>query len=384
MHQALKAFLATILIVGLIQTDVAGQTVPQDNKRTYAMIMGISSYKFIKPLAFADSDAELFRDFLKSPGGGKVADSNIYFLKNEDAKAANFLVKGMSWLRNRNLQAGDRLYIYLAGHGDAINQDEYFYLTYDCNPAGDKNNYLITGTIQLYNLKVRIADASRKGVEVIFIMDACRSNELPGGGEGQQQLQAAISEKQAGEIIMLATGAGQESLEDPLIGTGHGLFTYYLVDGLTGQADGSHDNLVTLGELENYIGTTVPKYAEEKHNRKQNPFLCCDESKMKVISKVDTAFLKKWIQTRRLTGQIRSFEGSLINRGGVALGRGFYTRRVYDLSDTTILDLYNSFNRALKEFNLTGNGNSAEGYYQQLQKLAPTNSYTIDAKLSLA
>ena len=54
------------------------------------------------------------------------------------------------------------------------------------------------------------------------------------------------------------------------------------------------------------------------------------------------------------------------------------------MSDTTILDLYNSFNQALKDFNLTGNGNSAEGYYQQLNKLAPTSSYTIDAKLSLA
>ena len=385
MHQALKAFHATILIVGLIQTDVAGQTVPQDSEhKTYAMVMGISTYKFIRPLAYADSDAELFRDFLKSPGGGKVPDSNIYFLKNEDAKAANFLVKGMSWLRNRNLKAGDRLYIYLAGHGDAINQDEYFYLTYDCNPAGDKNNYLITGTIQLYNLKVRIAEASRKGVEVIFIMDACRTNELPGGGEGQQQLQAAISEKQAGEIIMLATGAGQESLEDPLIGTGHGLFTYYLVDALTGQADVSHDNLITLEELENYIATTVPKYAQEKHNRKQNPFLCCDENKMKVIAKVDTAFLKRWIQTKKLTSQIRSNNGSLITRGGVGFGPGFNNRVAYALSDTTILELYNSFNRALKEFNLTGNLQSAEGYYQQLYKLAPNNSYTLDAKLSLA
>jgi hypothetical protein len=189
MHRALKAFISALLICSLIQTDVAGQTAPQDSEhRTYAMVMGISTYKYIQPLSYADSDAELFRDFLKSPGGGKIPDSNIYFLKNEEAKAANFLVKGMSWLRNRNLKAGDRLYIYLAGHGDAINQDEYFYLTYDCNPAGDKNNYLITGTIQLYNLKVRIAEASRKGVEVIFIMDACRSNELPGGGEGQQLL----------------------------------------------------------------------------------------------------------------------------------------------------------------------------------------------------
>jgi len=197
MQRALLAFLL-ILSFCLIENDVAGQVAQtsQDDPsgpRTYAMIMGISSYKFIRPLSFADSDAELFRDFLKSGSGGKLADSNIYFLKNEEAKAANFLVKGMSWLRNRNLKAGDRLYIYLAGHGDAINQDEFFYLTYDCNPAGDKNNYLITGTIQLYNLKVRIAEASRKGVEVIFIMDACRTNELPGGGEGQQQLQAAIS-----------------------------------------------------------------------------------------------------------------------------------------------------------------------------------------------
>ncbi len=76
-----------------------------------------------------------------------------------------------------------------------------------------------------------------KELKSYFIMDACRSNELPGGSEGQNFLNAAISEKRAGEIIMLATGAGQESLEDASIGTGHGLFTYYLIDGLTGMAD---------------------------------------------------------------------------------------------------------------------------------------------------
>lgn len=382
MPKATSFFIALIFLLSFISNDIAGQTAATANTepRTFAMIMGISSYKFIRPLSFADSDAELFRDFLKSPGGGKLPDSNIYFLKNEEAKAANFMVKGMSWLKNRQLKSGDRLYIYLAGHGDAITQEEYFYLTYDCNPAGDKNNYLITGTIQLYNLKVRIADASRKGVEVIFIMDACRTNELPGGGEGQQQLLAAISEKQAGEIIMLATGAGQESLEDPLIGTGHGLFTYYLVDGLTGLADSPSggDQLVTLDELEKYIASTVPVYAKEKYNRKQDPFLCCTENKMKVISKVDTAFLRKWILAKKLSGQSRGTEGSEI------IGRGLKTRGVYDVSDTLILDLYNSFNKALKEFNLTGNGNSAEGFFQQLNKLAPNNSYTIDAKLSLA
>ncbi|HLF45046.1 MAG TPA: tetratricopeptide repeat protein [Chitinophagaceae bacterium] len=347
--------------------------------RTFAMVMGISTYKYIRPLTYADSDAELFRDFLKSGGGGNVPDSNIYFLKNEDVKAANFFVKGMSWLRNRALKAGDRLYIYLAGHGDAISQDEFFYLTYDCNPAGDKNNYLITGTIQLYNLKVKIAEHSRKGVEVIFIMDACRTNELPGGGEGQEMLTAAISEKQAGEIIMLATGAGQESLEDAAIGTGHGLFTYYLVDGLVGMADDKEnpDNLVTMEELQNYVTLTVPNIAQERYKKKQNPFLCCEENKKKIISKVDTSFLRKWILAKQLRGQLRGNEFD-------AITRNVKTRGIYDVADTSVLDLYNYFNKALKEFNLTGNGNSAESYFQKLNTLAPTSSYTHDAKLDLA
>ncbi|MEQ1678085.1 MAG: hypothetical protein ABL876_15360, partial [Chitinophagaceae bacterium] len=39
--------------------------------QTFAMIMGISKYKYVRPLAYADKDAEMFRDFLKSPAGGK-------------------------------------------------------------------------------------------------------------------------------------------------------------------------------------------------------------------------------------------------------------------------------------------------------------------------
>jgi len=205
--------------------------------QTFAMIMGISNYKYVRPLTYADKDAEMFRDFLKSPAGGRLPDDNIYSLLNEQATLANFYQKGFQWLKVKKLQKGDRLFIYLAGHGDAIDEEQFFYLTYDCNPAGDKNNYLVGGAIQLYNLKLKIAKETAKGVEVYFIMDACRSNELPGGAEGQGFLNSAISEKRVGEIIMLATGAGQESLEDASIGSGHGLFTYYLVDGLSGLAD---------------------------------------------------------------------------------------------------------------------------------------------------
>ena len=97
---------------------------------------------------------------------------------------------------------------------------------------------------------------------------------------------------------------------------------------------------------------------------------------MKVIAKVDTGFLRKWILTKKLSGQTQGGGGAPIGRniktrgaydlgqtqrgGGTSIGRGIKTLEVYDVADTTILDLYNSFNRALKDFNFTGDGNSAE------------------------
>ena len=55
--------------------------------QTFAIIMGISKYKYVRPLAYADKDAEMFRDYLKSPGGGSVKDENLYCLLNEKANS---------------------------------------------------------------------------------------------------------------------------------------------------------------------------------------------------------------------------------------------------------------------------------------------------------
>ena len=347
--------------------------------QTYALIIGISNYKYIRPLTYADRDAELFRDFLRSSAGGNLPNDNVFCLLNEEAKAGNFWVKGMNWLRTKNMKKGDRLYIYMAGHGDAINQDEYFFLTYDCNPAGDKNNYLITGNIQLYNLKSRIGELVRKDVEVFLIMDACRSNELPGGADGQNLLNSAISERKTGEVIMLATGAGQESLEDAKIGTGHGLFTYYLVDGLSGLADqkGNNDKKVTLLELQQYIKQHVPIVAQEKYNKKQDPFFCCDEYGDKRLAFVDSAFLNKW----SLIKQLKDLSGSEMD----AMARSVALRSASGTnSDTVFLENYYRFTKAIKQVNLSGSDSSAEHYFLKLSQLDPKNSLTKEARLTLA
>lgn len=380
MNIRLYIFMAVLLVPGLCsQAFAQAPPKPRDSTitgpQTFAMIMGISTYKYVRPLTYADKDAEMFRDFLKSPAGGKLADDNIYCLLNDQATLANFYTKGFAWLKAKKLQKDDRLFIYLAGHGDAIDEDQFFYLTYDCNPAGDKNNYLVGGAVQLFNLKKKIADQTAKGVEVFFIMDACRSNELPGGTEGQQFLNSAISEKRAGEIIMLATGAGQESLEDASIGAGHGLFTYYLVDGLIGAADStkSLDNQITVEEIQKYVDKNVPAIAEQRFKRRQDPFFCCNENSNKVVSIVDTAYLRKWIKMKKLQAQ-----------GGATSyvsprGRGNVTAT----ADTSLIETYNAFNQAIKESRLTGKA-SADYYLGVMNRNFPGNSYTIDAQSTLA
>jgi tetratricopeptide (TPR) repeat protein len=378
MRKTLSILIGCLLFI-LSSVDSAAQAPPSprdttvQGPQTFAMIMGISKYKYVRPLEYADKDAEMFRDYLKSPAGGKVKDDNIYFLLNEQALSANFWTKGFQWLKAKKLQKGDRLFIYLAGHGDAIDEDQFFYLTYDCNPAGDKNNYIVGGTIQLFFLKKKIAAETAKGVDVFFIMDACRSNELPGGSEGQNFLNTAISEKRVGEVIMLATGAGQESLEDASIGTGHGLFTYYLVDGLNGIADeeGQKNNQVTLSEIQKYVDKNVPTIAQQRFKRKQEPYFCCNENSEKVVSIVDSAYLKRWMETRK-KGPGNSFNGNGRTRG-----------MEFAKADTQLIQAYNLFNEAIKKSKLTGN-ESAEFYYNLMERKFPGNTYTVDAQSTLA
>jgi tetratricopeptide (TPR) repeat protein len=374
-----KLLLPLSVFAFLLANSVYAQTPlkPRDpsvtGPQTFAIVMGISKYKYVRPLTYADKDAELFRDFLKSPGGGSVKEDNIFCLLNDQALSANFWAKGFQWLKYKQLQKGDRLFIYLAGHGDAIDEDQYFFLGYDCNPAGDKNNYLVGGAIQLYNLKKKIAAETAKGVEVFFVMDACRSNELPGGAEGLSFLNTAVTEKKVGEIMMLATAAGQESLEDASIGNGHGLFTWYLVDGLSGLADteGSADNKITYSEIRNYVDKNVPSVAQQRFKKKQQPYFCCDANSENVISQVDAAYLQKWLQQKKQNRAGDSFEGTLNN------AFDFYG------ADTTLQETYNLFYKAIREKRLTGNA-SAEYYYQQLDKKYKGNPYTLDAQSTLA
>ncbi len=353
----------------------------------YAIITGVSKYPDITPLKYADADAILFSEFLKTPTGGNTKPENILLLLNENAKQNDIYAGTTGWLRNKNLKRGDRLYLYFSGHGVAMNEALYFYLPYDCNPDKDANNYLMTGNINMYNIKTLvIAPYVARGVEVFLIMDACRSNEIPGGKENTQNYtNKFIVQQEMGEIMLLSTGPGMVSLESPAIGNGHGLFTYYLIDGLAGAADkdpqnGDNDGKVSLVEIGSYVKNEVRRRASKDfNNTKQIPFYCCAEKDLATVSKVDAQTYTTWENVKKL--QVLSSDQNLFAVNKIRQGE----KGIGDLAnnDTAQITIYNRFVDAIKNENLSGEA-SAETFYKAMEKDWPGNNLTEDAKYSLA
>ena len=56
----------------------------------------------------------------------------------------------------------------------------------------------------------------------------------------------------------------------------HGLFTYFLLKGLAGDADADRDSSISLAELSSHLSTWIPRYANGLAAREQTPQIIAD------------------------------------------------------------------------------------------------------------
>ena len=241
------------------------------NSTTYAVVVGISDYQDedIPDLRFADKDAEAFAGFLQSPAGGSLDEDHLKVLLNEQATVAQFAI-ALDWLWEV-VQENDRVIIYFSGHGDverkSITQPGYLL----CWDAPSKI-YLAGGALALPMFQDVITTLSvQNKAKVVVITDACRSGKLSGSSVGGAQITGTNLAKQyANEIKILSCQPDEYSIEGEQWGGGRGAFSYHLLDGLSGMADGNADNAVNLREIRNYLEENV---AEEVAPQNQNPMV---------------------------------------------------------------------------------------------------------------
>jgi tetratricopeptide (TPR) repeat protein len=241
---------------------------------TYAIIIGLSNYKNVDDLQFADKDATSFENFLLSPAGGSVPKTNIETFLNENAIRTN--VGDAISVVARKAKPGDRVYFFFAGHGDMedLTQIENGLLLLHNSPNG---NYfgMNDDVLEILDLKRYLSPLAQRGVEMIFIVDACHSGNLKGGVEGVQQTASALTAAWGKEYKILSCQPNQLSLESAEWGGGRGLFSLQLEEGMKGLADMDNNGVISMFELQSYIQTNVAKYSEGK----QIPLVSGDLSK---------------------------------------------------------------------------------------------------------
>jgi len=244
-----------------------------------AIVIGVSNYNADDlKLKFADNDAALFKNYLTDIEG--LENNNICLLINKDAVALNIV---QELKKQFNLaKDGDVLYIYFAGHGDVVEdfgEKEGFLLAADTNT---NQEYYSGGVVPLALLNKAIDNLTLKGVNVVLILDACRSGFVfeKGTKKNMGTLQAMFENS----TKILSCGADELSYESADLK--HGYFTYYLVKGLSGLADDDADKNIIYRELDDYLYDNVNTTVVKKHNKRQTPILRTknDRAIMKVIS----------------------------------------------------------------------------------------------------
>ncbi len=232
-----------------------------DRGKVWAVVIGISKYKTVHPLRYADLDALAFNEYLTRNVG--VPPAQITLLLNEQATLTS-LKRTLGTELKRKAAEKDTVIIYYAGHGapeaDASASDddglEKYIVPYDADPKDLYTTGLPMREVEtIFN---RLAPE-----RVIFISDSCYSGATAGRTFATASRRAIVSDtflnrlsKGKGRIVLSASKASEVSEEREDLG--HGVFTYYLLEGLRGSADTDQDGIVTVDEAYSYVSKKVP------------------------------------------------------------------------------------------------------------------------------
>jgi len=240
--------------------------------RLFAVVIGISHYAKsngqINDLRYADRDAQAMLDFLKSPAGGGLAEEDTLVLLNDAATTESIRHALFSFLTKPQEQ--DTVVIYIAGHGapDPMDPRNLYLITADTQP--DDMGGTAFPMWQMQDVFDRILKAKR----VLTFADTCHSYGFSGlrAGTGQKHANNLINQylqhyaSKGQRAVITASDISESSFEDAKWGDGHGVFTYYLLRGLQGEADRNHDGVVTAGELFAYLQQSVRQATDGKQN----------------------------------------------------------------------------------------------------------------------
>jgi tetratricopeptide (TPR) repeat protein len=231
---------------------------------SYAVIVGISRYRNLADkdqLQFAERDAQSIFTALISPEGGNFRVENVHLLTGDKATLANVRREIGTWLPSV-AKPDDRVLIYFAGHGFMFQGKGYL-------APFDFQRDRIAETGYPMDELGSVIGGKIKAKSKILLTDACHSGAITPEGstpEATENINRTLGDLSKSLFSLTASRAREQSFEVADLKGGHGVFTYYVVEGMEGAADTSGDGVVTADELAEYVHTQVREYTSNRQN----------------------------------------------------------------------------------------------------------------------
>ena len=237
---------------------------PAFQGKKYALILGISRFRTrderLPSLQFADVDARSIYQFLLSPSGGRFSPDNIRMLTNEQATIGQIKEALSTFIIKPGTE--DLLLVFLSSHGgpDPFAQQNLYFLAHDTELDRMAETGLAMKDFQL------MLQQNVRAKRLVLLVDTCHSAGLT---ESPREMARGLrnnlvnlySERllyaEEGRAVITSSDVNETSLEGQKWGGGHGVFTYWLLEGLQGKADANGDQLVTVGELFRFVRQRV-------------------------------------------------------------------------------------------------------------------------------
>ncbi|MDC1040712.1 caspase family protein [Candidatus Pelagibacter sp.] len=240
-----------------------------------ALIIGIENYTEAPKANYANLDAKYFFDYARRAFG--VKKQNINLLVNEEATVVKTDKAVSLWLKSKIKKNKSDLIIFFAGHGLASSDGKELYLL----PQDGNPDRLERTALSRTDLFKEIISLNPKSVTMF--LDTCYS----GVSRDEQMLLASarpiriVADEQEGipDNFTIFSASQLDQISSGLKEANHGIFSYYLMKGMEGNADINKDKKITNGELLAYMDENVSQKAAEQ-GREQNPSLAGDPDKV--------------------------------------------------------------------------------------------------------
>ena len=237
----------------------------RSNPNAYALIIGVENYQNAPMAKFADRDAQVFSDYARRALG--IRAENIKLLLNKHATRTSIQKALKLWLPAVSKNRKSDIFLFVAGHGLASRDRRGRYiLPYDADV-----DLLDDTSLKLEDIIVSVSKARPRSATIF--LDTCfsggtRTNEtLVSDARG---IWVAAKSRNLPRNFTVISAAGNDQISTHLPEAKHGLFSYFLMKGLEGDADINSDGSITTGEIHHYLEENVPGQAI-RLGRRQNP-----------------------------------------------------------------------------------------------------------------